>query len=180
MRSFHALSFMLKCQRVFFVQVTLEMQTECLDLNQPRIFLIIKNTQVELFDSLSTYPVNICITFMQCWANVDNAGPTLYKCYTNVLCQLDTAIHLLNFSEILSRFIFHILHLRLCKSFLVVHAKASNDAVRGGELGRRPIIFFILKSAIKHWVRLQTSDDEIHYFTKHSEKVQHNTTNAVD
>ena len=28
---------------------------------------------------------NICITFVQCWTNVFNVGPTLYKCYTNVL-----------------------------------------------------------------------------------------------
>ena len=26
--------------------------------------------------------------FMQCWINVENVGPTLYKCYTNVLCLL--------------------------------------------------------------------------------------------
>ena len=29
---------------------------------------------------------NICITFIQCWTNVEDVGPTLYKCYTNVLC----------------------------------------------------------------------------------------------
>ena len=29
---------------------------------------------------------NISITFVQCWPNVFDAGPTLYKCYTNVLC----------------------------------------------------------------------------------------------
>ena len=23
---------------------------------------------------------------MQCWTNVEDVGPTLYKCYTNVLC----------------------------------------------------------------------------------------------
>ena len=28
---------------------------------------------------------NICITFVQCCSNVFDAGPTLYKCYTNVL-----------------------------------------------------------------------------------------------
>ena len=28
---------------------------------------------------------NICITCIQCWTNVEDAGPTLYKCYTNVL-----------------------------------------------------------------------------------------------
>ena len=31
---------------------------------------------------------NICITFVQCWTNVFDVGPTLYKCYTNVLCVL--------------------------------------------------------------------------------------------
>ena len=30
----------------------------------------------------------ICITFVQCWANVEDVGPTLYKCYTDVLCLL--------------------------------------------------------------------------------------------
>ena len=28
---------------------------------------------------------NICITFIQCWTNVFDVDPTLYKCYTNVL-----------------------------------------------------------------------------------------------
>ena len=31
---------------------------------------------------------NICITFMQRRLNVFDVGPTLYKCYTNVLCLL--------------------------------------------------------------------------------------------
>ena len=31
---------------------------------------------------------NICITFKQCWANVEDVGPTLYEFYTNVLCLL--------------------------------------------------------------------------------------------
>ena len=31
---------------------------------------------------------NICIIFVQCWTNVEDVGPTLYKCYTNVLCLL--------------------------------------------------------------------------------------------
>ena len=31
---------------------------------------------------------NICITFVQCWTNVEDVGPTLYKCYVNVLCLL--------------------------------------------------------------------------------------------
>ena len=32
---------------------------------------------------------NICITCIQCWANVGDVGPTLYKCYPNVLCLLE-------------------------------------------------------------------------------------------
>ena len=31
---------------------------------------------------------NICITLVQCWTSVEDVGPTLYKCYTNVLCLL--------------------------------------------------------------------------------------------
>ena len=27
---------------------------------------------------------NICMTFVQCWYNVEDVGPTLYTCYTNV------------------------------------------------------------------------------------------------
>ena len=37
-----------------------------------------------------TCPVNTkhLYDFMQCWTNVEDVGPTLYKCYTNVLCLL--------------------------------------------------------------------------------------------
>ena len=31
---------------------------------------------------------NICITFIQSRTSVEDAGPTLYKCYTNALCLL--------------------------------------------------------------------------------------------
>ena len=31
---------------------------------------------------------NICMTFAQCWTNVEDVVPTLYKCYTNILCLL--------------------------------------------------------------------------------------------
>ena len=31
---------------------------------------------------------NICITFVQCWTNVEAVCPTLYKCHTNVSCLL--------------------------------------------------------------------------------------------
>ena len=32
---------------------------------------------------------NICITYVRCWTNGEDVGPTLYKCYTNVLCLLE-------------------------------------------------------------------------------------------
>ena len=28
------------------------------------------------------------MTFVQCWINVEDVGPALYKCYTNVFCLL--------------------------------------------------------------------------------------------
>ena len=34
---------------------------------------------------VSQWTLKICITFVQCWTNVEDVGPTLYKCYTNVL-----------------------------------------------------------------------------------------------
>ena len=38
---------------------------------------------------------NICITFVQRWPNVFDVGPTLYKCYTNILCLL-CSIHMIH------------------------------------------------------------------------------------
>ena len=38
---------------------------------------------------LSTRP------FVQCWANVEDVGTTLYKCYTNVLCLLGLLVSVL-------------------------------------------------------------------------------------
>ena len=37
---------------------------------------------------LSRQAQNMCITFIQRRPNVFHVGPTLYKCYTNVLCLL--------------------------------------------------------------------------------------------
>ena len=43
----------------------------------------------ELVDVLSFQQTqNICTTFVQRRPNVFDVGPTLYKCYTNVLCLL--------------------------------------------------------------------------------------------
>ena len=37
---------------------------------------------------VSVMKINIFKPFVQCWPNVEDAGPTLYKCYANVLCLL--------------------------------------------------------------------------------------------
>ena len=41
-------------------------------------------------DCHNVRPVNttIFITVVQRWTNVEDVGPTLYKCYTNALCLL--------------------------------------------------------------------------------------------
>ena len=39
-----------------------------------------------LYVHTSQQTLNIGITFVQWWTNVEDVGPTLYKCYTNVLC----------------------------------------------------------------------------------------------
>ena len=42
---------------------------------------------------ISLFPVNVhcnevAVYNIQCWTKVEDIGPTLYKCYTNVLCLL--------------------------------------------------------------------------------------------
>ena len=44
--------------------------------------------QVQTTHWCSQQTQNICMTFVQCLTNVDDVGPTLYKCYANVLCLL--------------------------------------------------------------------------------------------
>ena len=53
-----------------------------------------KNVSVKKGDARDETAVNVivytqqvqknCIAFIQCWANVEDVGPTLYNCYTNV------------------------------------------------------------------------------------------------
>ena len=41
-----------------------------------------------LFKVFTQQTENICLTFIQCRTNVEDVGPTLHKCHTNVLCLL--------------------------------------------------------------------------------------------
>ena len=43
---------------------------------------------VRVFTVLTQQTLNICITFVQRRPNVFDVGPTLFKCYTTVLCLL--------------------------------------------------------------------------------------------
>ena len=51
---------------------------------------------------------NMCITFLQCWTNVENVGPSLYKCYRYVLCLLGWASMNLNNKDLGSWEVMHI------------------------------------------------------------------------
>ena len=54
--------------------------------------------------SPSTY--NICITIIQCWSSVEDVGPTLDKCYTNVVCLLGLLYTRSNVSIIITKVYF--------------------------------------------------------------------------
>ena len=56
------------------------------------MWAIMKESEVVLEWGGSQQTQNILITFIQCWSNVFDVGPTLYKCYTNVLCLLEYAV----------------------------------------------------------------------------------------
>ena len=43
---------------------------------------------IDLKEQTEQQTENICITFIQCWTNVEDDRPTLYKCCANVLCYL--------------------------------------------------------------------------------------------
>ena len=51
------------------------------------MFQVLVN-KTQLFYLHSQRTQNICITFVQRRPNVFDVGPTLYKCYANVLCSL--------------------------------------------------------------------------------------------
>ena len=50
--------------------------------------LVPTNTVVRPCGGYTQQTHNICITFVQRRTNVFDVGPTLFKCYTNVLCLL--------------------------------------------------------------------------------------------
>ena len=53
-------------------------------------------TRLELPGMQSQQTQNICIAFIQCWPNVFDVDPTLYKCYTHVSCLLGWRIAFLH------------------------------------------------------------------------------------
>ena len=58
----------------------------------------------------------ICITFIQFWPNVLDVGPTLYECFTKVLCLLGHASILWRLDYYRSLYASFIIHLRASES----------------------------------------------------------------
>ena len=42
-------------------------------------------SRVLLYFSQVKHVLGVCITFIQCWTNVEDVGPTLYTCYTSIV-----------------------------------------------------------------------------------------------
>ena len=59
---------------------------------------------------------NICITFIQRRPNVFDVGPTLYKCYTNVLCLLGYRLNVCVFVGYISGIVQSYQHIGICGS----------------------------------------------------------------
>ena len=55
-----------------------------------KLTVLLRISRNMLTPRLYRHPVNTkhLYDFIQCWTNVEDVGPTLYKCYTNVLCLL--------------------------------------------------------------------------------------------
>ena len=60
----------------------------CHGIVRPQYLIKIMSTHQFNRKRASQQAQHICITFIQRRPNVFDVGPTLYKCYTNVLCLL--------------------------------------------------------------------------------------------
>ena len=89
---------------------------------------------------------NICrpVTFLQCWTNIEDVVPTLYKCHTNVLCLLGCrCVKQMTFSYKNGKFLWCIL-LRAC--FIMT----TNDV-------RVSVLAFITNPRQQHTLRLSSA-----------------------
>ena len=74
----------------------------------------------------------MCKTFIKCWPNVEDVGPTLYKCYTNVLCSLGYQLSGLAYSRMNSRLLLGVLNYPLV---FVTYRGGTKEDIRIGSLG---------------------------------------------
>ena len=47
--------------------------------------------------------LNICISFIKCWTNIEDVGSMVYKCFTNVLCSagyLVKNVEIINYTKV--------------------------------------------------------------------------------
>ena len=75
-----------------------------------KLTILLRDVETALPQVCIYIPVNTkhLYDFMQCWTNVEDVGPTLYKCYTNVLCLLgqdflSNIVHLFNVGSMLGQ-----------------------------------------------------------------------------
>ena len=64
-------------------------------------YIIVISMSIYLCFVFTQQTQNVCITFVQCRPNVFDAGPTLYKCHTNVLRLLGYCFHIYQCSDVL-------------------------------------------------------------------------------
>ena len=74
------------CQRLMFAGCWLVVSGQ--SVHQP----VVASGQLPVIETPAQLTQNICIAFGQCWTNVEDVGPTLYKCYTHVLCLQGVAV----------------------------------------------------------------------------------------
>ena len=57
---------------------------DCVNVHVAYMMYVITRNSQSTSRSQPSKHKNIFITFVQCWTNVEEVGPTMYKCYENV------------------------------------------------------------------------------------------------
>ena len=65
----------------------------CLEYHMAYILLLLGHRSIT-----NTIRGIASLTFVQWWATLEDVGPTLYKCYTNVVCLLGTCLDFLKYT----------------------------------------------------------------------------------
>ena len=66
----------------------------CLEYHMAYILLLLGHRSIT-----NTITGIASLTFVQWWVTLEDVGPTLYKCYTNVVCLLGTCLDFLKYTS---------------------------------------------------------------------------------